>query len=108
MKLDGRVDPVRRRSRFTRCVPWIAATGKATVCQTISRWTGVPIYDMDDHVYGHFMSRYSASRHPASSAWFTRRDGLAVFDRTPGVSIEELSRAVMRALGLGERDSSAG
>jgi hypothetical protein len=31
---------------------------------------------MDEHVYGRYMSRYSASRHPASTAWFKRGDGL--------------------------------
>jgi hypothetical protein len=84
------------RLASARGLRWViggACSGKSTVCQTISRWTGVPIYDMDEHVYGHYMSRYSASRHPASSAWFKRRDGLAWVLSLPWAAFDELNRA---------------
>ncbi len=67
------------RLASARGLRWViggACSGKSTVCQIISRRTGVPVYDMDEHVYGRYMSRYSASRHPASTAWFKRGDGL--------------------------------
>ena len=79
-----------------RGLRWViggACSGKSSVCQTISRWTGVPVYDMDEHVYGHYMSRYSPSRHPASSAWFGRRDGLAWVLSLPWETFDDLNRA---------------
>jgi hypothetical protein len=67
------------RLAAARGLRWViggACSGKSTVCQAISRRTGVPVYDMDEHVYGRYMGRYTASRHPASTAWFKRGDGL--------------------------------
>lgn len=86
-----------------------ACSGKSTVCRTISRWTGVPVYDMDEHVYGRYMSRYSASRHPASTAWFQRGDGLAWVLSLPWAAFDDLNRATnaefldLVAQDLGER-----
>ena len=79
-----------------RGLRWViggACSGKSSVCQTISRWTGVPVFDMDEHVYGHYLSRYSLSRHPASSAWCTRRDGLAWVLSLPWETFDDLNRA---------------
>jgi hypothetical protein len=84
------------RLASARGLRWViggACSGKSSVCQTISRWTGVPVYDMDEHVYGHYMSRYSPSRHPASSAWFRRRDGLAWVLSLPWETFDDLNRA---------------
>ena len=91
-----------------RGLRWViggACTGKSSVCQTISRWTGVPVYDMDEHVYGHYLSRYSPSRHPASSAWFKRRDGLAWVLSLPWETFDDLNRATnAEFLDLAARD----
>ena len=79
-----------------RGLRWViggACSGKSTVCRTISRWTGTPVYDMDEHVYGRFMSRYSTSRHPASTAWFKRGDGLAWVLSLPWATFDDLNRA---------------
>jgi hypothetical protein len=79
-----------------RGLRWViggACSGKSSVCQTISRWTGVPVFDMDEHIYGPYLSRYSSSRHPASSAWFRRRDGLAWVLSLPWETFDDLNRA---------------
>ncbi len=79
-----------------RGLRWViggACSGKSTVCRTIARWTDTPVYDMDEHVYGRFMSRYSASRHPASTAWFKRGDGLGWVLSLPWAVFDDLNRA---------------
>lgn len=79
-----------------RGLRWViggACSGKSTVCRTVSRWTGVPVYDMDEHVYGRYMSRYTASRHPASTAWFKRGDGLGWVLSLPWATFDDLNRA---------------
>ena len=85
----GRLAPV----RGLRWVIGGACSGKSSVCQTISRWTGIPVFDMDEHVYGHYASRYSASRHPASSAWYKRTDALAWVLSLPWEAFDDLNRA---------------
>lgn len=70
-----------------------ACSGKSAVCRTISRWSNTPVYDMDEHVYGRFLSRYSPSRHPASTAWFKRGDGLAWVLSLPWAAFDDLNRA---------------
>lgn len=60
-------------------VYWIiggSCSGKTSACKGISQKTGISVYDMDEHTYRVYMARYSDSRHPASSAWFKRPDGL--------------------------------
>ena len=85
-----------RRLASARGLRWViggACSGKSTVCQIISRRTGVPVYDMDEHVYGRYMSRYSASRHPASTAWFRRGDGLGWVLSLSWEAFDALNRA---------------
>lgn len=84
------------RLASVRGLRWViggACSGKSAVCRTISRWTDTPVYDMDEHVYGRFLSRYSASRHPASTAWFKRGDGLAWVLSLPWEAFDALNRA---------------
>jgi hypothetical protein len=84
------------RLAAVRGLRWViggACSGKSSICRTISGWTGVPVFDMDEHVYGHYMTRYSASRHPACSAWFKRRDGLAWVLSLPWQAFDDLNRA---------------
>jgi|GEM_PF-668952 len=79
-----------------RGLRWViggACSGKSAVCETIASWTGVPVFDMDEHVFGRYMSCYSASRHPASSAWFKRGDGLAWVLSLPWEVFDDLNRA---------------
>jgi len=59
---------------------WIvggAGTGKTTVCRVLSARFGIPIYDMDAHVYGAYHSRFTPEHHPVNRAWSTARNGLA-------------------------------
>lgn len=68
-----------RRLRARGGLYWIvggSCSGKTTVCRAVSQQTGIAVYDMDAHVYGAYMGRYSPSRHPASCAWFRRPDAL--------------------------------
>ena len=58
---------------------WIlggACTGKTTVCRGISARTGIPIYDMDAHIYDTYVGRYTLDRHPASKTWISSEDPL--------------------------------
>lgn len=85
-----------QRLESVRGLRWViggACSGKSAVCRTISRWNDTPVYDMDEHVYGSFLSRYSASRHPASTAWFKRGDGLAWVLSLSWAAFDDLNRA---------------
>jgi len=59
---------------------WIlggAGSGKTSVCRHISDSVGLPVYDMDAHIYGSFHSRYTPDRHPANHTWSTTPNSLA-------------------------------
>lgn len=59
---------------------WIlggAGSGKSSVCQHLSSRLGLPVYDMDAHIYGDYHSRFTAERHPVNWAWATAENGLA-------------------------------
>ncbi len=58
---------------FTRLY-WLiggAGTGKSTLSRALAAQTGIPRYDMDEHSFGDYGPRYTAQRHPATTAWFT-------------------------------------
>lgn len=60
-------------------VYWIlggAGSGKSTICAELSRACSIPVYDMDEHIYGGYFSRYRAERHPANTAWAAAEDGM--------------------------------
>ena len=51
---------------------WIvggSCTGKSTITQALAKQHNLPVYDMDTKIYGEYMPRYSAERHPAISQW---------------------------------------
>ena len=59
---------------------WIvggAGAGKTTLCQALAARLGLPIYDMDAHIYGSYHGRFSPTRHPVNTAWSAAPDGLA-------------------------------
>ena len=59
---------------------WIvggACSGKSTVSQALSVAYGVPIYDMDAHIFDDFPQRCTGTRHPALKSWFTAPDPFA-------------------------------
>ena len=53
-----------------------AGSGKTTVCRLLAEQSGLPIYDMDAHIYGSYHGRFTAN-HPVNLAWATALDGLA-------------------------------
>jgi len=61
-------------------VGWIvggAGSGKTTICQTLAKTYGLPVYDMDAHIYGDYHGRFSPTRHPVNSQWAAAPNGLA-------------------------------
>ena len=63
----------------SRKVYWVlggAGSGKTTVCGVLSDRLGIPVYDMDAHIYGAYHRRFKQERHPANNAWSTARNGL--------------------------------
>lgn len=54
-----------------------AGAGKTTICHFLSTRYGIPVYDMDAHIYGAYHSRFTQDRHPINKAWSTASDGLA-------------------------------
>jgi len=51
-------------------------SGKSTICQEISTRRNMPVYDMDKHIFGLYMGRYTWKRHPASMSWFSAENPL--------------------------------
>lgn len=49
-----------------------SCSGKSTVARALSQQTGVPVYDVDAHTFG--LYQYDATRHPATTAWYTSGD----------------------------------
>jgi hypothetical protein len=59
---------------------WIlggAGSGKTTISQALSSKFDIPIYNMDDHIYGTYHSRFIAEKHPVNMAWSKSENGLA-------------------------------
>ncbi len=59
---------------------WIvggAGSGKTTICRALSARLGLPVYDMDEHIYGSYHGRFTAQGHPVNHAWSSSPDGLA-------------------------------
>lgn len=64
----------RRRQIF-----WIlggACSGKTTLGAHLSKKKGISVYDMDAHIFGKYMPRYSRQNHPASREWFDQPNSL--------------------------------
>jgi hypothetical protein len=58
---------------------WIiggSCSGKTTIARAISQAKNLPIYDMDAQIFGDYMARYTAERHPASRTWFSAENSL--------------------------------
>ncbi|MAT96523.1 MAG: hypothetical protein CL608_05215 [Anaerolineaceae bacterium] len=59
---------------------WIvggAGSGKSTICQALAEAYGLPVYDMDAHIYGAYHGRFTPERHPVNSQWAAAPNGLA-------------------------------
>jgi hypothetical protein len=53
-----------------------SGAGKSTVCHLLAEQTGLPIYDMDAHIYGSYHGRFTTN-HPVNRAWAAAPNGLA-------------------------------
>ena len=76
----GLLDRVAERLRAHVDIFWIlggAGSGKTTVCRLLSDLSGLPVYDMDAHIYGSYHSRFNPQRHPVNWAWSHSPDALA-------------------------------
>jgi hypothetical protein len=63
-----------------RNVYWIlggAGAGKSTICQAVAARSPALLYNMDEHIYGTYFSRYDPQRHPANTAWLSAPNPLA-------------------------------
>ena len=59
---------------------WIvggSGSGKTTICRALSTSHGIPVYDMDAHIYGSYHGRFTQQRHPVNKAWSSSQNGLA-------------------------------
>ncbi len=73
---------------------WIiggAGSGKTTVSRALAARLGLPVYDMDEAVFGRFA--FDPARHPATTAWFTAPDPLAFILGLPWPEFDALYRA---------------
>ncbi len=53
-----------------------ACSGKSTLCAYLAKEKGIPIYDMDAHIFGDYAPRYTLQDHPASREWFDQPNPL--------------------------------
>jgi len=53
-----------------------AGAGKTRICAELSAQLGLPVYDMDAHIYGAYHGRFT-TRHPVNRAWAAAPNGLA-------------------------------
>jgi hypothetical protein len=68
-----------------------ACSGKSTIARAISGQTGIPVYDMDEHVFGRY--QFDPVRHPATTAWFTAENPLGWMLSQPWEAFDALYRA---------------
>ena len=75
-------------------VVWLiggSGSGKSTITRALSGRTGIPLYDMDEAVFGRF--RFDPDRHPATTAWFTAANPLHWMLSLPWAEFNALYRA---------------
>jgi hypothetical protein len=70
-----------------------AASGKSSVCEALARRHALRVYDLDAAIYGTFMPRYSAERHPAATAYFRAENPLAWVLALDWEAFDALNRA---------------
>ncbi|MCP4142339.1 MAG: hypothetical protein GY755_19045 [Chloroflexi bacterium] len=66
--------------REQKNIYWIlggAGSGKSTLSKFLSEKLGIPLYDMDTHIYGDYHGRFTEKRHPVNKAWANAENGLA-------------------------------
>lgn len=76
---ESLLNRARQVLRHRRRLFWIlggACSGKSTLSAYLSKKKGISSYDMDAHIFGEYMPRYSRRDHPASREWFDQPNPL--------------------------------
>ena len=68
-----------------------SGSGKSTISRALGAQTGIPVYDMDEAVFGRF--HFDPIRHPATTAWFTAANPLHWMLSLPWAEFDALYRA---------------
>jgi energy-coupling factor transporter ATP-binding protein EcfA2 len=68
-----------------------SGSGKSTLTRALSEQIGIPLYDMDEAVFGRF--QFDPTRHPATTAWFTAANPLHWMLSQPWPAFDALYRA---------------
>ena len=68
-----------------------SGSGKSTITRALSERMGIPLYDMDEAVFGRL--RFDPNRHPATTAWFTAANPLHWMLSLPWPEFDALYRA---------------
>ena len=71
-----------------------AGVGKTRICALLGEQLGLPVYDMDAHIYGAYHGRFT-THHPVNRAWAAAPNGLAWL---LGMSWEEFNQFNQAAL----------
>ena len=82
------------RKDFCRCsnIKWIiggSCSGKTTLCRALAKHANISLYDMDEHIFGDYMRRYTKEDYPANSAWFSAENPL---DWALSLSLEDFDK----------------
>ncbi|HOY10412.1 MAG TPA: hypothetical protein PLB05_10125 [Candidatus Omnitrophota bacterium] len=73
------LEKVRKALACYKNIRWViggSCSGKTTLCRALSKRDNVFVYDMDEHIFGGYMGRYTPRKHPASKAWFSAENPL--------------------------------
>jgi hypothetical protein len=68
-----------------------SGSGKTTICRAVAAGMDIPVYDMDEHVFGRY--RFDPQRHPATTAWFSAENPLGWMLSLPWEEFDALYRA---------------
>lgn len=71
-----------------------AGAGKTRVCSILSKQFGLPVYDMDAHIYGEYHARLTA-QHPVNRAWSQSPSGLAWLLSMSWQEFDQFNRAAL-------------
>jgi hypothetical protein len=72
-----------------------AGSGKTTICRVLSASRGIPLYDLDAHIYGTYHQRFIQERHPVNWEWSTSPNGLQWLLALSWHSFECFNRAAL-------------
>ncbi len=76
-QLIAQVRPIFQQHKRLFWIVGGAGSGKSTISSALAERTGIPIYDMDAHIYGDYHERFTPDLHPVNYAWAAAENGLA-------------------------------